>query len=401
MFTVDLKSQVPQYPCANPNWGGAACCQMIMNGYPPGAASCYINQTTIWNYIQAHNKEPGYNPGPGGWDYGWYADPYAITKTLNDLCPPEYHWVDVSGFNSQGVLHTLLKYMANYGYASLICTWAHDYWTPLVYYETSDDPRQNPNATLNWIGYYWPLTSYVQYKLVDGATFMNAMAYWGAPCNIANSAGESMCGKIWNQKWIGIGEPPEQEGAIQVEKIVRSGSMLIKPDEVRKIARSFMNQQRKNPAFLSLRKLSGLSPVRPMLVRELPVARMKQEDRKNIHYYIVPFQNKYDVDAAGNALTRLSVLVNAYTGRVEEMTVFSEPVRYFSERDVMQNLARDLGLSRRELRNMDYELVIRPGQADMSPARPAWSVANGELSFYVMPDGMIQGNFEYLSFKGR
>ena len=148
MFDVDLRNQVPQYSAMNANWGGPACCQMAMNGYPSGATSCYISQTAIWKYIQANNQEPGAGP----WGIGWYADPYAVTKTMNDLCPPQHKWLDVSGTDKNSVLYTLLRYMANYQYASLVCTFAHDYWSTLVYYSTSDDPRAVTNPTLKLIG---------------------------------------------------------------------------------------------------------------------------------------------------------------------------------------------------------------------------------------------------------
>jgi hypothetical protein len=161
MFEVDLKSQVPSsssYGPQNPDWGGPACCQMAMNGYPSGATSCYISQTTIWNYIQANNKEGGTGP----WGIGWYSDPYAVTKALNDLCPPQHRWVDVSDTNKETVLYTLFRWMANYEYASLICVFAHDYWITLVYYETSDDPRVVTNPTLHRIGWYEPYYAIAQ-----------------------------------------------------------------------------------------------------------------------------------------------------------------------------------------------------------------------------------------------
>lgn len=111
MFEVDLYSQVPFYFKEEWNWGGPAVCQMAMNGYPLGATSCYIDQPQIWNYIQANNKEGG----TGSWGTGWYSDPYAVTKTLNDLCPPTGQWIDVSDTDKEKVLYKLLRWMANIG----------------------------------------------------------------------------------------------------------------------------------------------------------------------------------------------------------------------------------------------------------------------------------------------
>ena len=265
MFTVDLKSQIPKYAAANGNWGGAACCQMAMNGYPAGATSCYINQKTIWNYIQAHNKEPGY--APTKWGYGWYADPYAITKTLNDLCPPQHSWVDVSGTDKKVVLYTLLRYMANYKYASLICTYMHDYWATLVYFKTASDPRTTTNPALDRIGYYWPTPSGAQYKEVDGATWLSTPLYWGKPCNETNSAGESLCGQLWNNKWVGIGEPPETAGAVEVEAITRVGDTIISSREAAAIARAFVAERREEALEAQeglARQLTGVRAAKPI-----------------------------------------------------------------------------------------------------------------------------------------
>jgi hypothetical protein len=398
MFEVDLKSQVPQYPEDQPNWGGAACCQMAMNGYPPGATKCYINQTTIWNYIQAHNKEPGYSPS--SWDYGWYADPYAVTKALNDKCPPQHSWVDVSGTNKETVLYTLLCYMANYQYPSLICTWAHDYWAVLVYYRTSGDPRTVANPMLERIGYSGPTTSGAQYHEIDGPTWMNALAYWGSPCDQVNSAGESLCGQIWNNKWVGIGEPPEVRGSVQVEVVSRVGERLISPKDAASIARRFLAELRRGKSESLLGHLTGAQASQPMLVRELPVGLEAQKTEQDVRYYIVPFTQRNEVDRTGARLARFSVLVNAYTGRFEQLCVFPKPVRYLSERDVIQIVSRDLRLGHREVQKVETELVFQPLRPQMSSALPVWQVAREDLTFFVTQNGLILGTSLYPSLRG-
>lgn len=400
MFEKDLRTQVPAYSPDKPSWGGAACCQMAMNGYPQGATPCYVNQGTIWNYIQAHNKEPGYNPS---WGYGWYADPFAVTKALNDLCPPQHSWVDVSGTDKESVLYTLFRYMANYNYASLICTYAHDYWATLVYYRTSDDPRVNTNPTLDKIGYYTSEPQ-VQYKEVDGATWMMSPNYWGAPCNQVNSSGESLCGKIWNQKWVGIGEPPEVEGSVQVETISRVGRELISPEEAAKLAEKFLTERLREKTELSLRRLMGVQSAQPMLVRELSLEREKerQEEKtdQDVRCYVVPFVNKYEVDEAGTPLSRFSVTVNAYTGRFEELCMFSKPVRYLSEREAFWIANSNLNLSRREVRRMKVELVSSPLRPYVSTALPAWQMAIDDQILSIAQTGEVIGGY-YPLYKGR
>jgi len=404
MFEVNLKTQVSCIgPDANkPNWGGPACCQMAMGGYPLGATSCNISQTTIWNYIQANNKEGGVGP----WGIGWYSDPFAITKTLNDLCPPQHSWIDVSGTNKETVLYTLFRWMANYKYASLVCTFAHDYWIALVYYKTSDDPRVVTNPTLERIGWNEPSSpGSCIYKEVDGSVWMSSPYYWGLPCG----GFASPCGQIWKNKWVGIGEPPEEEGSIQVEIISRVGEELINPKDATRIAEKFvverLREKSENYDELSLRCLSGVQPLQPMLVREMPLEQETEKQERwtdqDIKYYLVPFINKYDVDKLGAPLSRLSVAVNAYTGRFEELCIFPKPVRYLSEREAIWIASRNLNLSRHEIQRMDVELVNIPQRPSVSTAQPAWRVSIDKKELFATQDGTVVGGLYPITFKGK
>lgn len=395
MFEVDLKTQVPMYDKSNPNWGGPACCQMAMNGYPSGATSCYVDQTTIWNYIQAYNKEPGLGP----WGIGWYADPYAVTKTLNDLCPPEHSWIDISGTNRDTVLYTLFRWMANYEYASLVCVFAHDYWDSVVYYRTSDDPRTVTNPTLEYIGWYEPGDSGTLYKEVTGSVWNTSPYYWGMPCPSGN---------LWNGKWVGIGEPPEVEGSVHVESVPRVGDKLIRPEDAVQAAQKYLAQRLREKSEFSMRRFRDLQPAQPMLVRELPVRRerevsaeQEQQSREPcVRYYLVPFSQRHEIDSFGERLARLSVLVNAYTGRFEELCVFPRPVRYLSEREAQWIAARNLGLSQRELRSMEVELVSQVLLPYVSTALPAWQIVVADQVLLVAQAGLVLGTLLWPTYRG-
>jgi hypothetical protein len=401
MFEVNLRGQVPDddsYGPQEPDWGGVACCQMAMNGYPPGATSCYIDQTTIWNYIQAHNKEGGTGP----WGIGWYADPYAVTKTLNDLCPPQHTWIDVSGPNKEEVLYKLFRWMANYKYPSLVCVFAHDYWDLIVYYKTSDDPRQVTNPNIERIGWNEPFYSswlggpQVDYKEVDGSLWMTSPYYWGAACGGFTSPN---CGQIWKDKWVGIGEPPTEEGVIQVEMISRVGKALIDQKEAITMAQRFLKaRSQENSPFLQ-KKLLNLQAAQPMLVQELPPDE-RQKTEGDVHYYIVPFMNKYEINKAEKPMVRLCVLVNAYTGRFEQLNVFSRPIHYLSERVVHSIARRALGLSRREERKITTELVFSPMGPAVSSALPAWKVAIADQTLFVSQAGIVIGGLYHRSYRG-
>lgn len=387
MFEVNLRSQVPFYFKDDPNWGGPAVVQMAMNGYPPGATSCYIDQTTIWNYIQANNQEGGTGP----WGIGWYSDPFAVTKALNDLCPPTGHWIDVSDTDKMKVLYTLLRWMASYNYPSPICFNAHDEWALITDYRTSDDPRLVTNPTLERIGYNIP-GQYYENSPAD--LFLNGPYRWGLPCD------GSTCGQRWNNKYVGIGEPPLEEGSVRVEKVSRVGKKLISLNDAAVIARKFLRELRREKSDFILKRTTGVRAGRPMLVRELPMIRTKKKSEENVHYYLVPFAQKNEVDKLNTPLARLSVLVNAYTGRYEGLSVFPRPVRYLQPREALKIAMKNMSLSRRDESRIRAELIFKPLQSHVSSALPAWRFAIGERELFVTQNATVLGTLNYRTYRG-
>ena len=51
---IDLTGNVSIYGQLQCNWCGAACGQMIMDGYPDPADRVFITQLNIWNSIQTN-----------------------------------------------------------------------------------------------------------------------------------------------------------------------------------------------------------------------------------------------------------------------------------------------------------------------------------------------------------
>ncbi|MFX1286648.1 MAG: hypothetical protein ACFFB5_23630 [Promethearchaeota archaeon] len=403
MFEVDLTEQVPHddsYGTQEPDWGGPACCQMAMNGYPPNATSCFIDQTTIWNYIQTNNKEGGTGP----WGIGWYSDPFAVTKALNDLCPPQHHWVDVSDTNKEEVLFKLLRWMANYKYASLISPHLHDFWELIVYYKTSDDPRQMTNPTLEYIGLYVPYYSEwlggptVDYREIAGSAWMEGPYYWGLPCNGLHGTSNT-CGQEWYNKWVGIGEPPEEEGQIQVEKITRVGETFIKPEAAAERARKYIKERLRDKSRFLLKYFTGVQDSRPMLVSELSVKSPLKSPEGLPHYYIVPFANKYEVSKFDYPKTKFSVLINAYTGQFEELCVFSRPVSYISEKKAIAIVKKNLDRNY-NLQNIQTEFVMTSMQPYVSSALPALRIKLEDKVVFVTQEGLIIGGMYYQTYRG-
>jgi hypothetical protein len=378
MFEVDLRQQVTRYDPFMPNWGGPASCQMAMNGYPAGG-SCYIQQTDIWNYIQAHNQEPK----------TWYSDPFAVTKALNDLCPPpnDGGWDDASDHDQQTVLFRVLSWMARYRFASLVCTFGHDYWAVVVYYQTADDPRTVDNTTLLRIGFYQVGDQLSQYQEVDGAVWTQSLSYWGVPCGV-----NAPCGQSWNNKFVAVGEPPKTKGQVHVEDVSRSGDKVISPKEAVSAAQSVVAERRRENSESLMRKLSGGRAGQPMLVRESTRTQTRTgRAASNVQYYVVPFREKHEVNKRGESLARFSVLVNAFTGRFEELAIFPQPVRYISEREVRTIASHNLGLSRADERKLQLELVSQPVQGYVSSSWPAWNVSTPKSSIAITQSGVLLG----------
>jgi len=360
---------------------------MAMNGYPPGATSCYIDQTTIWNYIQANNLEGGLGP----WGIGWYSDPYAMTKALNDLCRPSGGWHDVSNTDKNTVLYKLLRWMASYKYPSPICIGTSDHWVLLVDYKTNDDPRVVTDTELLRIGFKDP-EGY--YENAPDDIFLTDSNRWGHPCNTYG------CGQKWKNKYIGIGEPPAEAGRIHVRRISRIGKKLIPVESAVSIAQKFLSEFSHKRSELLLKHFKGTRPWHPMLVRELPSMQPKTEAQEGIRYYLIPFGQRYEVDSSGTSLARFAVVVNAYTGRTEGLTVFSKPVRYLEQRNALRIAKNNIRPSIRRTERIEAELVFLPLHPNVTRAQPAWRIATKERELLITQTGKVIGPYITRLFKG-
>jgi hypothetical protein len=367
MYTEDLRGQVFEHPKEQPNWGGPACVQMAIRSYPSGKCKYqYKKQPDIAKYIQAHSKEPTV----------WYADPYAITKALNDLCPPPNgKWYDESSIDMKHALWTVLRWMTKYKYPALLCMPKADHWVLVAYYESLDDPTKVNFTDLSWIGYYEPGTSDTSITYVSGGVWSMPL-YWGLPCPD---------GQLWKGKWIAVGEPPEEEGSIKVETVIRTGTSLISARDATILAQKFVVEHGGEPNTI-FGSINRPHAGRPMLVRELPLD--PEERLDHVRYYVIPFGDRFDIDETGTVAASFSVLVNAYTGVVEEVKVFSQPMRYLSERAAERIATGALRLRRGELAGMELELV-KPLWQYVSSAVPVWKVTHAEGFFFITQAGEV------------
>jgi hypothetical protein len=354
-----------------------------MKGYPLPSSKLYFKQSDIVNYIVTHNFQKEKNI--------WHFDPYALTTTLNSLNkPPSGVWIDVSNTPKEEVLHKLLCWMASYKYPALMCPQKADHWILLVAYLTQDDPRVVTDTTLTTLIYYDPDPD------TGGEIAAPGLSVWWP-----DYLGWDPCpdGQIWKNKWVGIGEPPEEKGSINVEVVSRVGKKLIDPRNASGIATRFLNELRQKEVGLSLAPLGKVEAAQSMLVRDLSVEEKNQEDNVP-RYYVVPFIRRYSVDETGTPLAWLSVLVNAYTGRFEGLHIFHEPVRYLSNKEAIKIARANLRLSIREAKSMKVELIFSPLRGFVSGALPAWKVTIQDRAFFITQKGIMLRDLTKISLLG-
>ena len=83
------------------------------------------------------------------------------------------------------------------------------------------------------------------------------------------------------------------------------------------------------------------------------------------------------------------MLVNAYAGRFEEIEVFGEPVRYLSEEEVINIIARSLGLKREEMKELKPTLMFQPSDITHIRLYPFWRIIVADRVLYVNHLGKV------------
>jgi hypothetical protein len=92
-------------------------------------------------------------------------------------------------------------------------------------------------------------------------------------------------------------------------------------------------------------------------------------------------------------MARACVLVNAYTGAIEEVTTFGRPIRYLTREDALAMVASALQKNVRELEKVDAGLMFEAGDITHIRSYPFWRVVVGQRTFYVDQLGKLYGKF--------
>jgi hypothetical protein len=382
MFIVNLTGQVPLYGQESCCWCGAACGQMIMDGYPPPNPSILYPQVDVWNAIQARNAESA----------AWCTDPTGLRLTLRDFNPPlAGTWNEHSDANRNTVLQAALFWMATNGYPvpTLINSGGH--WITVVGYETDIDPRTG-TATLDEITYNDP-----EPHNVGTQTTITGAAWLAGPWN-----GAIIYGNIWNGLYVAIIEPPEKPGRLKVVgRIVVTGKIISPKQAVAAALRHVKARglaKRKEYAVLRSRTFTPFESPQLVFSDPRPVKeRVKGPLRfpKNApRFYAVPFGFEYERSERGGRLARISIVVNAYNGDFLSVTAFGKPVALLSEEEAVAIVLRALRESPRVRKRIRARLIFRPSEQTHVVSYPIWEITVGTKTLFVDQKGLVSAYIE-------
>lgn len=366
---IDLTGNVNIYGQLQCDWCGAASGQMIMDGYPNPADRLFIAQANIWNTIQANNSTD-----PTDVAQDWATDPIGLRGAMLALNPPPGGtWSIHTNANRDTVMFDILYWMNRneYPVATLINQGAH--WVVIVGYETDVEPVMGSNPVLREITTYDP-----EPHNIGSQSTMQANIWFDGDWN-----GGVWWAGTWNNQYVAVIEPPVAKGQVRVKVVERIGREIISPEKAIEYAKMWIQKKKlyEKPAYAILRK-ENVRNLKPLLVRE--EIRFDMKDKKNVpYYYIIPFGFEHEKGVCGVGLTRVSVIVNAYTGNFEEITTFGKPVKYLPEKEAINIVTQALHLKKEALREIKISMMYRPSEITHIRTYPFWKVVVGERIMYV------------------
>lgn len=374
MYTRDFSANVPLYGQQQCTWCGAASAQMARNGYPNAADRLFYLQSDAWSMIQARNST-----APA--DNNWATDPHGLTATLQDMANPAgVHWVEFADTSRDTVLFDILYWMNVREYPSPVLINQGGHWVVIVGWTTDIAPVGGSSPTLQSISVNDP----EPHNIGTYSTF-TAAQWFSGPWN-----GSVIYSGTWLNRYVAVVEPPITKGRVRVERIDRTGSRVISPQDAVERARRIVAEMdpERQPGHAAL--LRQAEPGEPLLVREqAPGSRAKAVPQ----YYIVPFGLRDERHERGEQLVRGSVLLNAYSGELEEVTSFGAPIRYLTEREAVDVATAALRTNPDRLKGLQVRLMFAPGDISHIRAYPFWEVRVGRRTLYVDQLGKLYGKF--------
>lgn len=385
MYTKDVSGNVPLYGQEMCYWCGAESAQMSRNGYPNPPDRLYYTQLDLWNSIQMNNST-----APA--DSGWATDPHGLQGCLQSAANPAgVDWAEFANASRDALLFATLYWMNNREFPAPTLVNQGGHWVVIVGWTTDVEPIAGSSPVLQSIHYHDP-----EPHDVGTDTMMTAAQWFGGPWN-----GAVMYPGSWLGKYVAIVEPPLTKGTARVKAAKRTGTRLLKPEQAVAAARKWIDEHRlgEMPKY-SLLARRDVEALTPLLVREEPPirplgerggSRARSRGAKVPHYYIVPFGIVAERADAGSALARVCVLVNAYTGALEDVSAFGRSVKHLTEAEALGVVAAALKVAPKRLRDVEATLMFQPGDITHVRTYPFWRVRVGDRTVYVDQLGTLYG----------
>lgn len=369
----EVELTVPLYGQENNIYAGPACAQMVMDSYPVDPE--YFEQSVIWTSIQSHNSgEPG-----------WATDPMGMSGALLELKPPPVGTWSIKSYDVKEDLMFQIMFWMNYNdYAVPTLVNSGYHWVDVVGYISDIEPTYGSGAVLQeiTINNPWPIGS-GQTETMAAEIWYNSedpYSYWANP--VANPG-------TWFDKYVAVIEPPDAEGGVSFIPVNRRGTIEITSQEALQYAETWINQLNlaaKDPSYAALND-QDKENYGPLLVRE--GLSFGKTDRDVPYYYIIPYYVKTNaaVISANEAEVvdgvKVCVIVNAFTGKYEEVASFRTPIKYIYKNEALQIAAEALGV---ETRALTATLVYQPCAVSQSRVCPFYEIMCKEKETFVYVD---------------
>lgn len=372
MYTKDLSGNVPLYGQEQDNFCGPASAQMARNGYPNAGDRLFYAQPDLWNTIQIYNSSNAVDVAEH-----WASDPHGVTGCLQNLAnPPGVQWIEFSATRDQ-VLFDILFWMNTREYPSPVLINAGWHWVVIVGWTTDAEPVQGSKPVLQSIDVHD-----AEPENMGSDTRFTAAQWYAGPWNCAVSVRGT-----WLNKYVAVVEPPLARGRVRVKQVNRTGTKLLTPEQALDRARRAIEEQQlgDNPKYALLRRDDAVAAT-PLLVREETAG---SKARNVPQYYIVGFGLRGETDDRGEPLTRIAILVNAYSGTMEEVTALGRPIRYLKEDEARAVVARAMHREPEELSGAEAGLMFQFGGISHIRSYPFWRVQVRKKKVYVDQLGQV------------
>jgi hypothetical protein len=364
MVTKDLTGNVPLYPQEQCDWCGAATVQMTRNGYPNPRDRMFFWQFYVWNMIQGRNST---NPN----DVGWATDPQGLLHCVRDLRnPTNVSWQQYAGTDRYGVLFSALDWMNRTDFPCPVLINQGQHWVTAVGFSTDIPPTPGGTPNLETITYNDPLVGYTQ---VAGSVWFDKR--WN---------GGVMYDGTWRGQYVVVLGSGARAGRLRARRPPQRRARVLTLGEAGAHADHWVRHGR-------LADSARFSIINHKRARALPAllvnARALSRGRA---YYIVPIGLANEFSDRGTPLIRASLLINAFTGAFEEMTVFTRPMSYLSKTEALA-VAAGAWPSGARIRRTGATVQYQASAITQTPALPFWRVKVNNRFVYVDQTGTLHG----------